>query len=155
MREDGSQIGVVALHDALAQARAAAVDAVEIAPGAKPPVVKLIDYKKYLYQLAKKEQAAKTAQKKVDLKEIRLTPFMAEGDFQTKISRGRQFLSDGHKLRVAVKFVGRQLTHKEFGQQLLDKVMTHLSEIAAIDQPGKWLGKQFTATLTPTKKSKS
>lgn len=154
LREDGSQIGVVSLTAALSQARADGVDAVEIAPGANPPVVKLIDYKKYLYQLAKKEQAAKTAQKKVELKEIRLTPFMAENDFQTKISRGRQFLSDGNKLRVAVKFVGRQLTHKEFGQQLLDKVMSHLSEFAAIDQPGKWLGKQFTATLTPIKKTR-
>jgi translation initiation factor IF-3 len=151
LREDGTQVGVVSKEEALSEAKLAGVDAVEIAPMAAPPVVKLIDYKKYLYQLAKKEQVAKSSQKKVDLKEVRLTPFMADNDFQTRLNRGREFLSEGHKLRVTVKFVGRQLTHKEFAQQVLDKVITSYVEIAAIDQPGKWFGKQYTATLTPIK----
>lgn len=152
MREDGTQIGVVTKEEALSQAAAAGVDAVEIAAGAKPPVVKLIDYKKFKYQLAKKEQAAKAAQKKVDLKEIRLTPFMAENDFQTRLARGREFLTDGHKLRVAVKFVGRQLGHKEFGDQVMNKTIAALGDIAAVDQPAKWVGRQYIATLTPVKK---
>lgn len=152
LREDGTQVGVVSKEEALTEANAAGVDAVEVAPMANPPVVKLIDYKKYLYQQSKKEQAAKSSQKKVDLKEIRLTPFMADNDFQTRLSRGREFLTDGHKLRVTVKFVGRQLTHKEFAQQVLDKVMASYAGAAAIDQPGKWFGKQYTATLTPVKK---
>lgn len=154
LREDGTQIGVLPLVEALSQARTAGVDAVEVAPQAIPPVVKLIDYKKFLYQLAKKEQAAKAAAKKVDLKEIRLTPFMAENDFQVKLNRGKQFLADGHKLRVTVKFVGRQLTHKEFGPQMLDKATQALGEAATVDQPGKWVGRQFIATLTPVKKPK-
>jgi len=125
---------------------------VEIAPNAVPPVVKIIDYKKYLYQLAKKDQAAKAAQKKVDLKEIRLTPFMAENDFSIKIDRAREFLTEGHKLRLTIKFVGRQLTHKEFGPQMLDKALLALADLATIDQAGKWMGKQYIATFTPIKK---
>jgi len=153
LREDGTQIGVVSKAEALAQALDMGVDAVEVAPQAKPPVVKLIDYKKFLYQLSKKEQAAKSAAKKVDLKEIRLTPFMADNDFQIKINRGRGFLSDGHKLRITVKFVGRQLGHREFGPQMLEKALQSLAGSATIDQPGKWVGRQFIATITPVKKN--
>jgi len=152
LREDGTQIGVVPLSEALSKSQEAKVDAVEIAPQAVPPVVKLIDYKKLLYQLAKKEQAAKAAQKKVDLKEIRLTPFMAENDFSTRLNRGREFLEDGNKLRVTVRFVGRQLTHREVGPQIMDKATVALADIASVDQTGKWFGKQYQATLTPIKK---
>lgn len=152
LREDGTQVGVVPLAEALSQANAAGVDAVEIAPMATPPVVKLIDYKKYLYQLSKKEQAAKASQKKVDLKEIRLTPFMAQNDFEVKINRGRGFLAEGHKLRVTVKFVGRQLTHKEFGDQVMQRVYQALIDQATVDQPAKWIGRQYMSTLTPVRK---
>ena len=152
LREDGTQFGLVSKDQALAEAAKLHVDAVEIAPLATPPVVKLIDYKKFLYQLAKKEQAAKASAKKVDLKEIRLTPFMAQNDFSIKIGRAQGFLTDGHKVRITVKFVGRQLTHKEFGPQMLDRAVTALEKLAVIDQPGKWVGRQFIATLTPTKK---
>ena len=152
LREDGTQIGVVPLSEALSQAAAAGVDAVEVAPQATPPVVKLIDYKKLLYQLAKKERKEKAAAKKVDLKEIRLTPFMAQNDLATKLNRGREFLTDGHKLRVTVKFVGRQLTRKEFGPIMFDKAPQALSDISAVDQPPKWIGRQYIATLTPIKK---
>lgn len=155
LREDGSQIGVVSLSDALSQAKQAQVDAVEIAPLAKPPVVKLIDYKKFKYQLAKKEAAAKATTKKVDLKEIRLTPFMAANDYSTKINRGLEFLSQRHKLRVAIKFVGRQLGHKEFGNTLMTKVSSSLAGTAVIDQPPKWVGRQYLATFTPLKNGKT
>jgi translation initiation factor IF-3 len=152
LRTDGTQIGVVSRDDALAQAKAAGTDAVEIAPNANPPVVKLIDYKKFKYQLAKKEQAAKASSKKVDLKEVRLTPFMAENDFQVKLNRGRDFISDGHKVRLTVKFVGRQLGHKEFGDQVMQKAFAALADIATVDQPPKWIGRQYMATITPVKK---
>lgn len=152
LREDGTQIGVVPLAVALSQAKTAGVDAVEIAPMAAPPVVKLINYKKLLYQLAKKEQAAKATAKKVDLKEIRLTPFMAQNDFQVKINRGREFLTGGHKLRICVKFVGRQLSHKEFADVIWQKALASLSDLATVDQAPKWLGKQYIGTLTPAKK---
>jgi translation initiation factor IF-3 len=152
LREDGTQIGIVTRDEALSQAKAANVDAVEIAPMAKPPVVKLIDYKKFKYQLAKKERESKASQKKVELKEVRLTPFMGENDFQTRIARGREFLTDGNKVRINVRFVGRQLSKKEFGDQVMNKAFAALSDISTVDQPGKWLGKQYMATLTPFKK---
>lgn len=152
LREDGTQVGVVPLASALAQAVAGHTDLVEVAPAAVPPVVKMIDYQKFKYQLAKKEQASRAAQKKVDLKEIRLTPFMAENDFSVRVGRGRQFLAEGHKLRINVRFVGRQLRHREFGDQLMTRAVSALADVAAIDQLGKWVGKQYIATLTPTKK---
>ncbi len=155
LREDGTQVGVVSIDEALAQAREAGVDAVEVAPMAVPPVVKLIDYKKFQYQLSKKEQAAKKSQKNVDIKEVRLTPFMAENDFSVKMNRGREFLGEGHKLRIAIKFVGRQLGHKEFGDQVMQKAFESLFDIAGVDQQPKWMGKQYIATLTPIKNGKT
>lgn len=152
LRTDGTQIGVVSREEAISQAVAAGTDAVEIAPGADPPVVKLIDYKKFKYQLSKKEQAAKASAKKVDLKELRFTPFMAENDFQVRLNRGREFIGEGHKVRLNVKFVGRQLGHKEFGDQVMQKIFTALSDVATVDQAPKWLGKQYMATITPVKK---
>lgn len=155
LREDSTQIGVVSKDEALSQAQQAGVDAVEIAPMANPPVVKLIDYKKFQYQLAKKEQAAKKSAKNVELKEIRLTPYMADNDFDIKINRGREFLTEGHKLRVTVRFVGRQLGHKEFGNTVINRAFQALADVAAVDQAPKWVGKQYMATLTPVKKTKN
>jgi len=152
LRDDGTQIGVVSLVEALSKGKELGVDAVEIAPLAVPPVVKLIDYKKFLYQLAKKQQAEKASQKKVDLKEIRLTPFMGENDLQTRLKQGREFLTAGHKLKINVKFVGRQLTHREFGDVMFKKALALLSEVATVDQPPKWIGKVYSGTLTPVKK---
>lgn len=155
LREDGTQIGVVTKDEALAAAKEAGIDAVEIAPMAVPPVVKLIDYKKFLYQLAKKQQAEKASAKKVDLKEVRLTPFMGDNDFQTRIKRGQEFLTAGHKLRISVKFVGRQLTHKEFGAQIMTKAQTTLGDMAVLDMPAKWVGKQYIAVFSANKNGKT
>lgn len=155
LREDGTQIGVVTKEEALSQSRTAGVDLVEIAPLAMPPVAKLIDYKKFKYQLAKKEAVAKASSKKVGLKEIRLTPFMADNDFQVKLSRGKKFLAEGHKLRVSVKFMGRQLAHREFGQQLVNRVLAALDGVAATDQTAKWIGRQYITVLTPAKHGKT
>lgn len=152
LREDGTQIGVVPITEALLQAKKAQVDAVEVAPSANPPVVKLINYKKLVYQIAKKDRAAKAASKKVDLKEIRLTPFMAENDFQVKINRGKEFLGDGHKVRITVKFVGRQLSHREFGDQMFKRAFSALSDMSTVDQPPKWVGRQYLGTISPLKK---
>ena len=109
-------------------------------------------HKKFKYQLAKKEQQARAATKKVDLKEIRLTPFMAENDFSVKVNRGLEFLASGHKLRVAVKFVGRQLGHKEFAGTMMVRISEKLNGLASIDQPAKWVGRQYIAVFSPTKK---
>lgn len=151
---EGTQIGVVSRDEALSKARELGVDAVEIAPLAVPPVVKLINYRKLLYQIAKKEQTAKSSQKKVDLKETRLTPFMAENDFQTKLDRTREFLQDGHKVRLVVRFTGRQMSQKQFGNTVMSKMIVAVDDISNVDQTTKWVGKQFIATISPAKKSK-
>lgn len=128
------------------------MDAVEIAPHAVPPVVKLVNYKKLLYQLAKKARSERAAAKKVDIKEIRLTPFMAQNDLSTRLRQGREFLGQGHKLKINVKFVGRQLTHREFGDVMWQKALAELSDISAVDQLPKWQGKVYQGALTPVKK---
>ncbi len=153
LRADGSQIGVVSRDVALSQAKTDGVDAVEIAPMAVPPVVKLIDYKKLLYQMAKKEQAARASAKKVDLKEVRLTPFMAENDFATRIGLGRVFRLKGNKKKIATKFVGWENGKKTFGDIVMNRAFAALEDVSTVDQPAKWFGKQYIATLTPVKKS--
>lgn len=155
LREDGTQVGVVPTPDALSQAKTEGVDLVEVAPNAVPPVVKLIDYKKFLYQIAKRDREAKASQKKVDLKEVRLTPFMAQNDFETKLNRAKEWLEEGHKVRLSVKFVGRQLSHREFGGQMIGRAMDYLGDLATTDQEAKWVGRQFMATVTPVRKSKN
>lgn len=155
LREDGTQVGIVPLSEALSQAQTAEVDLVEIAPQAMPPVAKMIDYKKLLYQLAKKDRESQKNQKKIELKEVRLTPYIAQNDFDTRMKRAREWLSDGNKVRLTVKFVGRQLGHREFGQQLIARSLQALEDVAAIDQEPKWVGRQFMGTITPVKKIKN
>jgi len=149
LREDGTQLGVISKESALEEAKKLGVDLVEIAPQAVPPVAKLIEFSKFRYQLAKKERESKSSQKKIDLKEIRLTPFMAAGDFETKMAKARDYLKDGNKVRLVVKFVGRQLTHKEFGDQVWLRAVQALADVSKIDIEPKWLGKQYIGSLCP------
>lgn len=147
LREDGTQLGVISLAEALAEAKKQKTDLVEVAPQAMPPVAKLIEYSKFKYQLARKEREAKSFQKKVELKEVRLTPFMAAGDFETKMTKARKYLTDGDKVRLVIKFVGRQLTHKEFGDQVWQRSVLALAEVSKIEQLPKWVGKQYIGAL--------
>jgi len=153
--ERGKQIGVLPIFNAIQEARKLGVDLVEVAASAKPPVCKLINFKKFLFQEAKKERESKKAQKGGGLKEIRFTPFIAQNDFNTRIKRLKEFLLEGNKVRVVVRFTGRQLGHREFGQQVINRVVEALSESARKDSESKWLGKDIFVTLTPaTKKIK-
>lgn len=154
LNSDGTQVGVVSIDEARNKARELATDLVEIAPHASPPVVKLIDYKKFAYQLAKKEQAEKRKQKGGELKEVIFTPYMAENDFQHRMDRVLEFLEDNNKVRLVVKFKNIQLSHKEFGYDLLKKAADLASENSSVDQPPKMLGRQILMTLTPIKNRK-
>ncbi len=151
LNEDGTQVGVVTILEARNQASQLGTDLVEIAPHAVPPVVKLIDFKKFKYQLAKKEAAEKKKQKGGELKEIVLKPFMAENDFSHRLKRVREFLEDNNKVRLVVKFKGLQLGSKTFGYEILSKAAQATSDISMIDQPAKFLGRQILMTLTPVK----
>ncbi|MDP1743639.1 MAG: translation initiation factor IF-3 [Candidatus Amesbacteria bacterium] len=147
LREDGTQLGVLSKEDALAEAKKLKTDLVEVAPQAMPPVAKLIEYSKFKYQLARKEREAKSSQKKVELKDIRMTPFMAIGDFETKMTKARNYLTDGDKVRFVIKFVGRQLTHKEFGDTVWQRAVLALADISKIEQAPKWVGKQYIGAV--------
>ncbi len=151
LNEDGTQVGVISLEDARKKAIEVGTDLVEIAPQAQPPVVKLINFKKFKYQLAKKEQAEKKKQKGGELKEVRFTPFMAENDFQTKFRRVAEFLGDNNKVRLVVRFKIREIPSKQFGFNILTRVTNSLSESATIDQPAKMIGRQILMTISPTK----
>lgn len=149
---EGKQVGVFTRDEALAKAREAELDLVEIASQAKPPVAKLIDFNKFLYQESKKRQEEKKKAKVSETKEVRLGPFMGDNDLQVMISRARGFLEDGDKVRLIVKFIGRQVTRPQFGHQILNKVFDALSDISKIDRDPKLEGKQLIAIISPEKK---
>lgn len=148
---DGKQVGegVVTKDAALAQAREMGVDLVEVAGNAVPPVCRLIDFKKFKYLEAKKEREGRKKAKASQTKEIRLSPFIAQHDWQIQVGKGKQFLQDGNKLRVAVKFTGRQLGKTEFGKELLNKTFEALKDVARVEREAKMEGRQMVMILCP------
>jgi len=150
----GQQIGVLSKDEAFRLAQEQELDLVEIAPMAKPPVAKLIDFKKFLYQENKKKREEKRKAKVSETKEIRLGPFMSEHDLQVMIRRGREFLEDGDKLRLVVKFRGRQITHPEFGHEIVKKVIGSLEDVSKVDREPHFEGKQLVTLLSVEKGKK-
>ena len=151
---EGKQIGVLKKEEALKLAEEQGLDLVEIAPAAKPPVAKIIDYNKFLYQQSKKKQEEKKKAKTSETKEIRLGPFMSDNDLQVMIRRGREFLEDGDKIRLVVKFRGRQITRSEFGRGVIQKVVDALDDISKVDRDAKFEGRQMVALMSPEKGKK-
>lgn len=149
---DGKQIGVLSKFDAIRQARDAGLDLVEIAPLAKPPVAKIVDFKKFLYQEEKKQREEKRKAKVSETKEIRLGPFMSDNDLQVMVRRGREFIEDGDKVKLVLKFRGRQITHPEFGRTVVNKTIEALSDIAKVDREAHFEGNQLIAILSPERK---
>ncbi len=149
---DGKQIDVLGRLEALNLARNEGLDLVEIAPMANPPVAKIIDYKKFLYQEEKKHREEKRKAKVSETKEVRLGPFMGENDLETMIRRAREFLEGGDKVRLVVYFSGRQITHPEFGHQTLDKALAMLSDISKVDRERRLEGRKLIILISPEKK---
>ena len=149
---EGKQIGVLNKFEALQKARELELDLVEIAPSAKPPVAKIINFNKFLYQEEKKKKEEKKKSKTSETKEIRLGPFMNDHDLKVMIRRGREFLTEGDKVRLVVKFIGRQITHPEFGQQIMQKVVDALSDISRVERDPHFEGKQYIGILSPERK---
>lgn len=149
---EGKQIGILSKFEALAKAREAGLDLVEIAPNAKPPVAKLIDFNKFLYQQAKKKREEKKKTKVSETKEVRLSPFIDEHDLTVMTKRAKEFLQNNNKVRLVVKFIGRQIVHPEFGRETLDKVLNALSDISKIEREPHFEGKQLIVIITPEKK---
>jgi translation initiation factor IF-3 len=149
---EGKQVGVLSRFEALKQARELGVDLVEVAPMANPPVVRMIDFKKFLYQEAKKKNEEKKRSKVSETKEIRLGPFMNDHDLNTMIRRGTEFLEDNDKVRLIVKYMGRQIAHPEFGKDVMQKVVSALSGLSKLERDPHFEGKQLIAILSPERK---
>lgn len=150
--EDGQQLGILTLRDALAKAEEAGLDLIEIAPTAKPPVAKIIDYGKFRYLQQKKEKDSKKSQVQIKVKEIKFKPNIDTHDFQTKINHARDFLLKGNKVRVTCVFRGRELLHLDLGEKVINQFCTDLADIAALETPPKLLGRAMSTTLAPTGK---
>ncbi len=146
--ENGEQLGVMAAKDAMKLAKDANLDLVKIAPTAKPPVCKIIDYGKYRYELARKEKEAKKKQKITEVKEIRLSPNIDENDLNTKANQARKFITHGDKVKVALRFRGREMAHTQSSRVILDNFFSRLEDIAVVDKPAKLEGRSMIMFLS-------
>ena len=150
--DDGSQIGILSRMEALQKAEAAGLDLVEISPNADPPVCKIMDYGKYLYQKDKAQQAARKKQKQIQVKEVKFRPTTEEGDYQTKLRALNRFLEEGDKIKVTVRYRGREMQHQELGMRLLERVKTELDAVAIIEQMPRMEMRQMIMVMSPKKK---
>ena len=150
--ENGQQVGIIAIQDALAKAVAAGLDLVEVAPDSKPPVCRIQDYSKFLFELQKKERQAKANAHKSDTKEVRLRPGTGQGDLDIKAKHAREFLIEGHKVSILLQFRGREMSHKELGIEMINKFTAMLADVAKMEQSPRQEGKRMFALLTSIQK---
>ena len=144
---NGEQLGVMSARDALKLAKEAELDLVKIAPTAKPPVCKIIDYGKYRYEMARKEKEARKKQKITDVKEIRLSPNIDDNDLNTKVNAARKFIEKGDKVKVTLRFRGREMAHMANSKVILDVFAEKLSDIAVVEKPAKLEGRTMQIVL--------
>ncbi|MBR2765787.1 MAG: translation initiation factor IF-3 [Blautia sp.] len=144
---DGAQLGIMSSRDAYAKAQEAGLDLVKIAPQAKPPVCKIIDYGKYRYELARKEKEARKKQKTIEIKEVRLSPNIDTNDLTTKANAARKFLSKGDRVKVTLRFRGREMAHMASSKHVLDDFAEKLSDISVVEKPPKVEGRSMTMFL--------
>lgn len=146
--EDGSQLGVMSVKEAMKMAEEAGLDLVKIAPTAKPPVCKIVDYGKYRYELARKEKEAKKKQRTIEVKEVRLSPNIDVNDLNTKCNSARKFIEKGDKVKVSLRFRGREMAHIDSSKHILEDFAEKLSDIAVVDKAPKLEGRSMTMFLT-------
>ena len=145
---DGEQLGVMSAKEAMKLAKEANLDLVKIAPQAKPPVCKIIDYGKYKYELARKEKEAKKKQKTVEVKEVRLSPNIDTNDLNTKMNNAKKFITKGNKVKVTLRFRGREMAHMQQSKHILDDFAEMLADVAVIEKPAKQEGRSMSMVLT-------
>ncbi len=148
---EGEQIGIVSSHEAQEKAQEARLDLVEIVPNAKPPVCRIMDYGKFLFEENKKRNKAKKKQKQVQLKEIKFRPSTEEGDYQVKLRNLIRFLEEGDKAKITLRFRGREMAHRELGFKLLNRVKADLSKYGIVEQEPKMEGRQMVMVFGPNK----
>ncbi len=149
--EDGNQVGVVKTAEALAYAQQRDLDLVEVAPEARPPVVRVLDYSKYKYEQAQKQKAARKHQQQITIREIKFRPKIAQNDYDTKKGHVTRFLKNKDKVKITIMFRGREVTHPERGTALLDRLAGELSELAVVEQTPLQDGRNMTMMLAPSK----
>ena len=145
--ENGELIGIMSAKEAYKLAQEAELDLVKIAPTAKPPVCKIIDYGKYKYELARKEKEAKKKQKVIEIKEVRLSPNIEDNDLNTKVNAARKFIEKGDKVKVTLRFRGREMAHMASSKHILDDFAKMLEEVAVVEKPAKVEGRSMTLVL--------
>ena len=149
---DGEQKGVVTIEVALEEAEGAELDLVEVSPNAEPPVCRIMNYGKYVFEENKKKQLAKKKQKQTQVKEIKFRPGTEEGDYQVKLRNLTRFLSDGDKAKITLRFRGREMAHQDLGRKLLMRVEQDLIEIGTVEQYPRMEGRQMVMVIAPKKK---
>lgn len=146
--EDGEQKGIMPIKEAMRLAQEAELDLVKIAPKAQPPVCKIIDYGKYRYELARKEKEAKKKQKTVEVKEVRLSPNIDTNDLNTKVNNAKKFISKGNKVKITLRFRGREMAHVQQSKHILDDIAELLKDIAVVEKQPKLEGRSMSMVLT-------
>ena len=150
---EGNQLGVMSIEDAMAAADEAGMDLVRVSPNAKPPVCKIVEYSKFRYELSRKEKEAKKKQTKVDIKEVRLSPNIDVNDLNTKINQARKFLSKGNRVKVTLRFRGRELAYVNQSKSILDDFAEQLAEVSVVDKAAKFEGRSMSMFLASKKAS--
>lgn len=150
--ENGQQLGIMSAKEAMKLAQEAELDLVKIAPTAKPPVCKIIDYGKYRYELTRKEKEARKKQKVVELKEVRLSPNIDSNDLNTKINAARKFIAKGNKVKVTLRFRGREMAHMQSSKHILDDIVKELEEVAVVEKAPKVEGRAISMVLAEKNK---
>jgi translation initiation factor IF-3 len=149
---DGAQVGIVTRAEALAEARRSQLDLVMIAPDAQPPVVKVMDYGKHLFEEKKVKAAQRKKQKQIQVKEIKFRPGTEEADYQVKLRNLRRFLEEGDKAKISLRFRGREMVHPEIGMKLMSRIEGDLEDMASVEAQPKFEGRQVIMVLAPKKK---
>ncbi|WP_082642760.1 translation initiation factor IF-3 [Legionella spiritensis] len=149
---DGNQVGIVSTREALRAAEEGGFDLVEISPTAKPPVCRIMDYGKFLFELSKKQAEAKKKQKQIQVKELKFRPGTEDGDYQVKLRNLVRFLNHGDKVKITLRFRGREMAHQEIGMKIMERLQQDTAEIAVIEQHPKREGRQLLMVLSPKKK---
>lgn len=149
--EEGKQLGIMPPFEALKQARAQGLDLVEVAPTASPPVCRIINYGKYLYQLNKRQHEARKHQKSIELKEVRFNPRTSEHDFEVKRNHIVKFLQDGSKVKATIRFRGRELAHRDIGWSMMQRLVDGISDVGLLESRPKQEGPNLSAVIAPKK----
>lgn len=151
MGADGEQVGVLATPEALAMAQEAGLDLVEVAPTAKPPVCRIMDYGKFRYEQSKRDRKARQAQHVVTIKEVKLRPRIDDHDYEFKLTNARRFLEERDKVKFTIQFRGREMAHREFGMRLIERVLKDLEDVAQVENPPRNEDRFITMVVAPKK----